>query len=176
MGCDIHGLVEIREIDEWYDIFKADLLLLRNYDMFGCLFGVRNPANFKPLFADRGIPDDACDEMLEAKERLKINYPEIHSASYFTYNEITAVDSEVEAIDYDSRATLKTIAKDGTTELSKRYYDSLTVEEKKTTEKTKMKVKDILEAKDVKTFINVMKSLAEYYGGDNVRFCCYFVG
>ena len=61
MGTDIAGWIEVNVSPEdneglWLAIVDLGLLLERSYDLFGCLFGVRNYARFRPLFADRGLP------------------------------------------------------------------------------------------------------------------------
>jgi hypothetical protein len=44
----------------WYSAHDLSSLNdVRNHDAFGCLFGVRTYANFRPLAADRGLPADA---------------------------------------------------------------------------------------------------------------------
>ncbi|SDT81697.1 hypothetical protein SAMN05216371_6776 [Streptomyces sp. TLI_053] len=65
MGTDITGYLEYRAPqDDQEPVRHAshDLHSLgvgRDYDAFGCLFGVRNYANFRPLAAGRGLPADA---------------------------------------------------------------------------------------------------------------------
>ncbi|MEV7233076.1 hypothetical protein AB0N06_03510 [Streptomyces sp. NPDC051020] len=60
MGTDIVDFIECRA--SWYEKGKpwsaaVDLLYMgRSYDAFGCLFGVRNRAGFRPLAAGRGLP------------------------------------------------------------------------------------------------------------------------
>ena len=99
MGCDIHGRVEILysfSLDEWFSVIDAGLLLDRNYDAFGLLFGVRNRNGFPPIAANRGLPEDASEEVkrdgtpgADADEDSWILY---HSASWLTLEEIQAVD------------------------------------------------------------------------------------
>lgn len=64
MGCDIHGAIEgLTDGGHGWMAYVAhlDTIVGRNYDTFGSLFGVRNGANFEPLFTDRGFP--AVDTM-----------------------------------------------------------------------------------------------------------------
>lgn len=62
MGTDIHGFVECaHELGDepWVAAIDIDLLYGgRDYDAFGCLFGVRNYAGFRPPAERRGLPDD----------------------------------------------------------------------------------------------------------------------
>jgi hypothetical protein len=62
MGTDISGFLEYRAPQDdqeptWYTAHDLSSLYGgRHYDAFGCLFGVRNYANFRPLAACRGLP------------------------------------------------------------------------------------------------------------------------
>lgn len=60
MGTDINGWVEFRQAadGQWNHCIDISLLIDRNYDAFGCLFGVKNYARFAPLAAKRGLPAD----------------------------------------------------------------------------------------------------------------------
>ena len=87
MGCDIHGYVEIRPYPDiggrWNAVVDAGMLLPRDYDMFGCLFGVRNLATFEPLFPFRGLPEDT-----DRHEQLRLDKePDCHSTSWATLAE-----------------------------------------------------------------------------------------
>jgi hypothetical protein len=60
MGTDIYGWLQVSQTPGyWIGALDAGVVLERDYDVFGCLFGVRNYANFAPLFADRGAPPDS---------------------------------------------------------------------------------------------------------------------
>ena len=71
MGVDICGSVEFRDavLDEfrgwkvWYAVINAGIILDRSCAMFGSLFGVRNPTDFAPVAANRGLPDDVSEEV-----------------------------------------------------------------------------------------------------------------
>ena len=41
-------------LDQLYDT--------RDYDSFGCLFGVMNFAGFEPVAAERGLPEDVAPQ------------------------------------------------------------------------------------------------------------------
>ena len=68
MSTSIYGKIEIKKydtgFDDWYSIIDVGIALTENYDLFGCLFGVRNPANFNPLFESRGQPEDCSQDLL----------------------------------------------------------------------------------------------------------------
>jgi hypothetical protein len=71
-GRHIDGLIEVRPWASWPDLpdeieweaaVRLDCLYVtRDYDAFGCLFGVMNYAGFRPVAADRGLPSDAADQ------------------------------------------------------------------------------------------------------------------
>ena len=62
MGCDIHGVVEYKEYDDWSSLYKA-VDLGRDYSMFGALAGVRE-RDVECLYEPKGFPDgsSAVDE------------------------------------------------------------------------------------------------------------------
>ena len=69
MGADIHGWVEVKKAwfregtdDRWEGVVKIDALGYFGYDAFGCLFGMRNYAHFRPLAAGRGLPPALSEE------------------------------------------------------------------------------------------------------------------
>lgn len=68
MGIDIFGSFEIRpgSNEEWRRVLSLDELdMPRDYDVFGCLFGVHNTAGFIPIAGDRGVPADASPRTRE---------------------------------------------------------------------------------------------------------------
>lgn len=95
MGADIHGFIECRSRwaepeDAWSAAVDLDLLYLgRNYDAFGCLFGVRNHAAFAPLAAERGLPELISDA---ARADFDDWGSSAHSASWIGWNELRRVD------------------------------------------------------------------------------------
>lgn len=103
MGTDIIGLIEFKERGKikWRKLKNVGRLLDRNYDSFGCLFGVRNSCNFKPISYRRGVPDDCCDDAIEYKDNRKdIGF---HDQTYITLEEINNINWEEETEDYDER-------------------------------------------------------------------------
>ena len=76
MGTDITGAIECRPWPKfnpegsWVYAIALDLLYTgRSYDAFGCLFGVRNYAGFRPLAPDRGLPEDTTEETRRLTQR-----------------------------------------------------------------------------------------------------------
>lgn len=115
MGVDVMGWVEVRpsyhKPDSDFDfdrqwvavVSNVGFLAGRNYEMFGCLFGVRNHANFIPLAAERGIPDDASEDVQHKWAEFNDRWPdEAFSPSWITWAELKAVDWEAEAPRADS--------------------------------------------------------------------------
>lgn len=96
MGVDIDGWIEVRDkpLDDffseitWFGVIQVGVLLHRNTNAFGCLFGVRNPSGFVPIAAHRGLPPDASDRV-----RGEIKEPdEYHSHTWVTWSELQQVD------------------------------------------------------------------------------------
>ncbi|MFD7256355.1 hypothetical protein [Streptomyces sp. NPDC059874] len=104
MGADIHGFIECRvtygTLDEEDSSYRTaiDLDMLyggRNYDAFGCLFGVRNYAGFRPLAEGRGLPPEVTDEVRDYYEGAPDLY---HSATWIGWEELSAVDWDEPAL------------------------------------------------------------------------------
>ena len=110
MGCDIHPVIEIYEDGEWEVAQSEDLqsyedrpdplgtLGGRNYHRFSLLADVRNHyAEHKvtALFPSRGLPSDPSKG---AKHHLEEAWGgDIHSVTYFTLEELIAVDWDSDA-------------------------------------------------------------------------------
>ncbi|MFI1396386.1 hypothetical protein [Streptomyces sp. NPDC020681] len=112
MGTDISGFVEFRAgravEGEREVVWRAavdlyDLNDIRNYDAFGCLFGVRNFANFRPLAAERGRPVDASEEVRAELDRLAPWPDQAYGTTWITWAELKAVDWDEPAERPDSR-------------------------------------------------------------------------
>lgn len=107
MGCDAHPIIEVFNHDEgiWiaaqseafqdYDNCPQPVKYLggRSYTRFSILADVRNhykESQVEPLFADRGLPEDASDQ---ARQELEVKWSgDIHSTTYFTLKELMDVD------------------------------------------------------------------------------------
>lgn len=111
MGTDISGFLEYRAPREhqeaaWYTAHDLGSLYEgRDYDAFGCLFGVRNYANFRPLAASRGLPVDASATVSARFAQLTEWYGEdgFHGTTWITWAEVKAVDWDEDAERPDSR-------------------------------------------------------------------------
>jgi len=118
MGCDLHGYVEVQthgDEGHWYAAVCVEGVTGRSYDSFGCLFGVRNSAQFKPVADHRGLPDDLS---LTAK----VDHGECsdyHSESYLSFDEIQAIDWSEPARTNDSRISV--VDAEGNTQLKGGY-------------------------------------------------------
>ncbi len=105
MGWDITGMIECRELTTtpeatWIAARSLnDLYEGRNYDSFGCLFGWKNYANFRPIAEGRGLPSDVSSEVREDCER----YDDEAGATWISWAEIKAIDWEEESEQADSR-------------------------------------------------------------------------
>lgn len=98
MGTDIHGWIEISEYDRWYGIIRIQNLINRGYDMFGCLFGVKNHAGFNPVVNERGMPLDSSHEV---KEDWWHKISESHT--WIMWSEIQKIDWDEPAVKLDQR-------------------------------------------------------------------------
>ncbi|MFJ8649384.1 hypothetical protein ACIRNI_25090 [Streptomyces sp. NPDC093546] len=91
MGTYIDGLIEARAAGGAWEM-KVDLLdfdLWKAREARECLFGYGGSLGVdRPLFDQRGWPEDSCDEVPKPEEYDELN----HSHSYATWAEIAAVD------------------------------------------------------------------------------------
>lgn len=102
MGTDITGFVEVRPASgqTWGRVIDTALLVRRNYDMFGSLFGIENYANFAPLAAERGLPADITPLVRTVAEEFG-DYAFGHS--WVSWAELRAMDRDEVALAADSR-------------------------------------------------------------------------
>ncbi|HLV98878.1 MAG TPA: hypothetical protein VKT82_09400 [Ktedonobacterales bacterium] len=199
MGTDIFGWVECKwewqeDGEPWNAAINVGLLVDRSYDAFGCLFGVRNYAGFRPIAADRGVPADASAEFKASVTRFP---KEVRSSSWITWPEIKAIDWEEDAEEPDER--LHTYVRNEQGELVLKGK-SLTVfglkgsmkptpqalaaaatpEDVREWEDEEGKIirAEVLKRKDVfawgKHLFQVMDSLAERFGEERVRLVVWF--
>jgi hypothetical protein len=108
MGTDINGWVEIKSLlsEDWLPaICNVTVLVERNYDAFGCLFGVKNHAHFRPIAAERGLPEDLSPEVRQQSEKAAQLAAQgaFLSPSWVLWSELKAIDWEEEAEAADSR-------------------------------------------------------------------------
>lgn len=92
MGCDIAIYFEEKDYTgKWKEIQVSPNAIIpenRFYQVWAFLFGVRNEPEweYKPLFANRGIPLDFS--IKEVKEDYENTYCDWHSYSYITADEV----------------------------------------------------------------------------------------
>lgn len=217
IGCDIHGVVEIdwrgkyrdegEEVDEedrrWMTfIDNVGMWLGRSYDTFGMLFGVRNYANFDPIAAKRGLPENISDNLQEEvdyyDERGLLGGIDFHSASYITFDEIEEIEWDEEAENADSRVHV--YDDDGNFLHKASYVGSLTDEERKRIEKgetvtktmehgdplsgveqgdkTHYKLEKITRQEALsgawERLFDTLRDFAEVYGEENIRLVVWF--
>jgi len=106
MGCDIHMHAEKRDADgKWsYADSKAvgEINEVRSYALFGWLANVRNYSAVMPLAMPRGLPVDVSFKSAAAYESWGMD---VHNASWFTVDELLAVDYD--KVVEDRRATVE---------------------------------------------------------------------
>lgn len=107
MGWDVVGFIECRQqnaqsqetnwtgVKNLYPLYQG-----RNYDSFGCLFGWKNFAHFRPIAEGRGLPSDVSPETREDYENFG---KEAAGATWVNWSEIKAIDWEEESEEADSR-------------------------------------------------------------------------
>ncbi|HLG61180.1 MAG TPA: hypothetical protein VKY19_04550 [Ktedonosporobacter sp.] len=107
MGWDITGFIECRQqntqepdaswamIENLYPLYRG-----RNYDSFGCLFGWKNFAHFRPIARGRGLPPDVSPEIRNAYAEAE-EYAA--GTTWISWSEIKAIDWEEESEQADSR-------------------------------------------------------------------------
>jgi len=113
MGCDIHGVIEVRDGEHWIGIrtlhphtsymknangsrFSAPLASSRNYERFAALAGVRGEGP-----AARGLPDDASDT-----SRWMFENEGEHTPSWLTLKEAAPIflaTEHYEMTDFDQK-------------------------------------------------------------------------
>ncbi|WP_094374735.1 hypothetical protein [Streptomyces sp. FBKL.4005] len=114
MSTDIHGGIEFRHPDAGTDYYEGEpwvaaMDLWPLYDetddaSFGCLFGVRNYAGYRPVAADRGLPGDLSSALCE---RLQPWVAEGHlaGATWVSWAEIARLDPATAPDHYVGRVT-----------------------------------------------------------------------
>lgn len=109
MGTDISGFLEVRPhqlhradgLADWEYVADLDhLYASRDYDLFGCLFGVRNFAGFDPVAAGRGVPGDLSKRGAAEWDEWA---PSSHDPTWVTWAELAAVDLDEPALHPDRR-------------------------------------------------------------------------
>lgn len=110
MGIDIGGFIECHPWVSWPDdprdipweaVVPLDCLYInRDYDAFGCLFGVMNFAGFRPVAADRGLPDDVSDTV--RREHDETDWKP-RFTTWIGWDEIQAIDWDEPAEHADVR-------------------------------------------------------------------------
>ncbi|MEU3919360.1 hypothetical protein [Streptomyces sp. NPDC029004] len=207
MGTDISGFVEHRaqraDEGERDAVWRAavDLSHLndtRNYDAFGCLFGVRNFANFRPLAAERGRPLDASEEVRDELDRLAPWPDQAFGTTWITWAELKAVDWDESAELPDSRIHQYRQTSDGLKLVGKaswdpRFAQALNLPQRPSDppptwpDGTEWLIGDTLYRSETlrrrdavrgdgewKPVWTVMESLASQHGDDNVRLVVWF--
>jgi hypothetical protein len=135
MGCDIHSIAEVKQDTRWElveerifptysNAFTSSPFDWRSYRIFAFLAGVRNYSQVQPLSEPKGLPVDS--EYLNTLEAGAFSYyseqesssirkqiiqdPDLHSASFFTLNELLNYNYEREF--FDVRSEVKTTVRE----------------------------------------------------------------
>lgn len=87
MGCDIHGIFEVKLNGKWYTYDRVKQG--RNYWLFGKLAGVRGGGS---IFEPKGIPDDISEVTSKELEDWDCDS---HTHTWFTKDEMQAILEDV---------------------------------------------------------------------------------
>ncbi|WP_370417003.1 hypothetical protein AB8O64_00090 [Streptomyces sp. QH1-20] len=189
MGTDIHGFVECRAtfgtLDEedaaWHAAISLDLLYGgRDYDAFGCLFGVRNYAGFRPIAEGRGLPGDVSAQTRDAYETWE---PDCHSSSWASWAELDQVDWDESADTVDERVHQYTFTPDHGRVLTGKSFQDI----QSRPERAEWTQGDVLyrvvrmirrdaiaETSEWTPVWMAMQALADVHGSENVRLVVWF--
>lgn len=101
MSTDMVGFVEFEEHpNHWCAGILIDCIVIGHYDAYGCLFGVKNYAEFRPIAANRGIPFNASMPVREDESQQDEHS---YGHSWITWAEIQAIDWDEQGLDFDQR-------------------------------------------------------------------------
>ena len=195
MGCDIHGVIEVKKDGRWiacediHDLFSG-----RYYPFFSLFWGERRDKDdlLPPLFPQRGLPTDASETIMEDLRDYFEECPDtdIKQAycrfSYFTLAELDEILTD-EFLEKPFRQTVKKyrIKKGNCNEIlgeSWLLIEELTEPQKKIFhekgyiliegimyEKYVETVRDIAECVYVNEGIDIMRKLSEKYKPTDIR-------
>ncbi|MEU7581457.1 hypothetical protein AB0B50_28070 [Streptomyces sp. NPDC041068] len=103
MGTDIHGGIEYRHPAAGTDFYEGEPWIVAmdlwplydevDYAAFGCLFGVRNDAGYRPLAAGRGLPDDLSSGLREDLE-LWVAKGRLLDATWVSWADLAGLDPQ----------------------------------------------------------------------------------
>jgi hypothetical protein len=110
MGTDINGWVEVQAFpefpdDPWVAVVDIGMLLGRDYDLFGCLFGVMNFAHFRPIVPLRGLSANASTVVQQETSAAAAYDDGMLWPTWISLPEIQALDQDELALYPDSRIT-----------------------------------------------------------------------
>ena len=186
MGVEIHGWIEFRNaaLDDfleevnWHGVVDVGYFLPRNTNAFGCLFGVRNPSNFVPVAANRGVPADASEQV--KADTKKQDWCFAHS--WITWQELTLINWDESVLNAFVRSYKKD--EDGEWKGEGGFIPNAPIEYIEGASWKENDTLNVIErisrADAVKgTFdltFDLMKRLSQDYGGEFVRLVVWFDG
>lgn len=119
VSTDIHGGIEFRHLGTGSDYYEGEpwvaamdlwpLYDQTDYAAFGCLFGVRNYAGFRPLAAERGLPSDLSSG-LRAQLESSVAAGDLRSASWVSWAELAGLDPSTDPDHFVGRLTWSTLS------------------------------------------------------------------
>ncbi len=184
--------MDFERVIHWIPVIRIGSILGQNYDMFGCLFGIRNHGHFRPIAPMRGIPIDASYEVRgDLKEIADSEWrDECYAYTWITWEEIKSIDWEEEAEELDERAHVYEREEDGElvwhrkgvvlNKLPPEAWEVLRAgkvweQGDEVFKLEKMKRKEAFDSDDEwELLFELMEVLAKRYGDPNVRMVIWF--
>lgn len=192
MGTDISGWIEANlpypGTQGWQPV--VDLFWLydtRDYDAFGCFFGIRNYAHFRPIAEGRGLPHDVSEKVKQEAEKYG---DDVFGHTWISWNDIKQIDWEEKSAHIDER-----VHKYMRNEQGRFYLQSKAAWEKEFAERVGYSQcledqeqewdlgdivyrREYMKRRDVKSswevVFTVLEHLASRYGDENVRLVVWF--
>ena len=183
---DIYGAVEIRSVGIWLSVIDISSLLMKHFDLHGCLFGIDNYAGYSPLFADRGLPPDCSDAILTDTQQYM---SENGHPSWVLWSELRVVDWQERAPVRDQRITEFIREEESEIKVTKwlndpnwawvraaldRDPEAEILADGRVFRRLVLRRSDCLVDTDFPLLMELMACLAERFGDDNVRMVVWF--
>lgn len=193
MGIDIEAWIEVRRSSYWHSVVDAGYILGRSYDMYGCLFGVRNHANFAPVVQERGLPSDLSEQVEQVLlEFIKDEDDEDDDGpfglTWASLDDFENIDYDEKSLEPDSRVHRYEVHDDGSeTYLGKAASDTRVApfldrlargeeirNDNEIYRREYLTRGDALNHTRFPLVLSLMRKLGETYGKDNVRLVAFF--
>jgi hypothetical protein len=163
---DIHGWVEVTvSPGAWAAVISIDVLVERNPSLWSWLFQDQGP--FASVAADRGLPADVSQRIAHQVDILQAVSDErqIHSATWVLWSELVAVDWQAPPLQ-GARTTATVL-------IGQRPGQASTSPQLLRRE-LKVRQDTVDHAPGWQMLFDLMRRLAQHYGGQGVRLVVWF--